>query len=207
VKLLKGIFLGGVVISASQIFAQQVFAQEDTASEIRLLKAKLKELEQRVEVQGRKERRYEAQAEAIIQAPPAYKAAPSAFDPCPAGKVCYKGVTLTLRRIGKSQGGIHRCRHGAVRLRQPALQQHRLQRREFTGGNLQRQYARDQANHRRVLRFDLPGQLRHAQSRRAVFLQSAPRLRGCRWRTEDRRPNRHDASPLLSVLNSRPGKP
>ena len=25
-----------------------------------------------------------------------------------------------LRRIGKSQGGIHRCRHGAVRLRQPA---------------------------------------------------------------------------------------
>lgn len=27
-KLLKGIFLGGVVISASQIFAQQVFAFE-----------------------------------------------------------------------------------------------------------------------------------------------------------------------------------
>jgi hypothetical protein len=96
VKLLKGIFLGGVVISASQIFAQQVFAQEDTASEIRLLKAKLNELEQRVKVQGRKERRYEAQAEAIIQAPPAYKAAPSAFDPCPAGKVCYKGVALTF---------------------------------------------------------------------------------------------------------------
>ena len=27
---------------------------------------------------------------------PLYKAAPSAFDPCPAGKVCYKGVTLTF---------------------------------------------------------------------------------------------------------------
>src|SRR5229473_4363614 len=104
VKLLKGILVGGVLISTGQIFAQQVFAQQvlaqqavaeaDTSSEIRLLKAKLKQLEQRVEDQGRKEKQIEAQANAAT--PPAYKASPSAFDPCPAGKVCYKGVTLTF---------------------------------------------------------------------------------------------------------------
>jgi len=65
VNLLKGIVLGSVLISASQIFVQQAFAEEDTASEIRLLKAKLKQLEQRVESQGRKEKEYEAQAKAI----------------------------------------------------------------------------------------------------------------------------------------------
>ena len=95
-NLLKGIVLGSVLISASQIFVQQAFAEEDTASEIRLLKAKLKQLEQRVESQGRKEKEYEAQAKAILKAPPAYKATASAFDPCPAGKVCYKGITLTF---------------------------------------------------------------------------------------------------------------
>src|SRR3984893_13229428 len=99
VKLLKGILVGGVLISTAQIFAQQVFAQQavaeaDTSSEIRLLKAKLKQLEQRVEDQGRKEKQIEARANASM--PPAYKASPSAFDPCAAGKVCYKGVTLTF---------------------------------------------------------------------------------------------------------------
>src|SRR5260370_22778693 len=104
VKLLKGVIVGGVLISTGQIFAQQVFAQQvlaqqavaeaDTSSEIRLLKAKLKQLEQRVEDQGRKEKQIEAQANAAM--PPAYKASPSAFDPCPAGKVCYKGITLTF---------------------------------------------------------------------------------------------------------------
>ncbi len=91
-KLLKGILLGSVLISTGQVFAQQAFAEEDTSSEIRLLKAKLKQLEQRVEDQGRKEKEYEAQARA--KAPPAYKAA-SAVDPCPPGKFCYKGITLT----------------------------------------------------------------------------------------------------------------
>ena len=108
---IKSIVVGSVLISTSQIFTQQVFtqpvfaqpavAQEDTSSEIRLLKAKLKQLEQRVESQGRKERELEAQAKASTQEasnkmPAAYKAAPSAFDPCPAGKVCYKGITLTF---------------------------------------------------------------------------------------------------------------
>src|SRR6266481_6477826 len=87
VKLLKGILVGGVLISTGQMFAQQVFAQQavaeaDTSSEIRLLKAKLKQLEQRVENQGRKEKQYEAQARAPVGMPAAYKA--PAFDPCPA---------------------------------------------------------------------------------------------------------------------------
>src|SRR5260221_1321047 len=69
-------------------------AEADTSSEIRLLKVKLKQLEQRVEDQGRKEKQIEAQANAAM--PPAYKASPSASDPCPAGKVCYKGITLTF---------------------------------------------------------------------------------------------------------------
>jgi hypothetical protein len=108
---LTSIVVGSVLISTSQVFTQLVFtqqvfaqqavAQEDTSSEIRLLKAKLKQLEQRVESQGRKERELEAQAKASTQKasnkmPSAYKAAPSAFDPCPAGKVCYKGITLTF---------------------------------------------------------------------------------------------------------------
>jgi hypothetical protein len=38
----------------------------------------------------------EAQAKAAARMPMAAKAAPSAFDPCPAGKVCYKGITLTF---------------------------------------------------------------------------------------------------------------
>ena len=100
-KLLKGILVGGVLISASQVFLQQAFmqqafAEEDTSSEIRLLKAKLKQLEQRVKNQGRKERELEVQARASAKTPAAYKAASSAFDPCPAGKVCYKGITLTF---------------------------------------------------------------------------------------------------------------
>ena len=93
-KLLKGIVLGSVLISTGQAFAPPAFAEEDTSAEIRLLKAKLKQLEQRVENQGRKEREYEAQAKASAKAPPAYKAA-SVFDPCPPGKFCYKGITLT----------------------------------------------------------------------------------------------------------------
>jgi hypothetical protein len=91
-----------VALSAGQLLPSQAFADDDTAAEIKLLKAKLKELEQRVDDQGRKEKQLQAQTRAIANAPaiantPAtYKAPPSAFDPCPDGKVCYKGVTLTF---------------------------------------------------------------------------------------------------------------
>ncbi len=86
-RLLKGIVAGGLLLSAGQ-----AYAEDDPAAEIRALKAKLKQLEQRVDDQGRKEKQIEAQARAIP--PVAYKAAP--VDACPYGKVCYKGVTLTL---------------------------------------------------------------------------------------------------------------
>ena len=78
-KILRGILLGSTVIWVGQAFA------EDTSSEIRELQARLKQLEQRVENQRRST---PVQAQAVK--------APSAFDPCPAGKVCYKGVTLTF---------------------------------------------------------------------------------------------------------------
>jgi len=85
-RLLSCILVGGLLVSASQ-----AFAEDDPAAEIRLLKAKLKQLEQRVDDQGRKEKQIEAQARAV--APTALKAAPQA---CPYGKVCYKDVTLTF---------------------------------------------------------------------------------------------------------------
>jgi hypothetical protein len=88
VRLLKYVLVGGALVAASQ-----AFAEEDTASEIRLLKAKLKQLEQRVEVQGQKEKQFEAQANAMGPAPLPYKAG-AGF--CPDGKICYKGVTLTF---------------------------------------------------------------------------------------------------------------
>jgi len=81
-KLFKYIIVGGVLVSTGQ-----VFAEEDTSSEIRALKAKLKMLEQRIDSQQRHDKG---------EARTAAKAAPSVFDPCPAGKVCYKGVTLTF---------------------------------------------------------------------------------------------------------------
>src|SRR4051794_3769515 len=82
VKILKGILIGGVLFSAGQ-----AFAAEDTSSEIRALKTRLQQLEARIENQGRREQ---------VAARPAVKALPSVFDPCPEGKVCYKGLTLTF---------------------------------------------------------------------------------------------------------------
>src|SRR5882724_10253557 len=86
VRLLNFIVVGGLMLSASQ-----AYAEDDPAAEIRALKAKLKQLELRVDDQGRKERQIEAQARAIPAT--AFKAPQEA---CPDGKVCYKGVTLTF---------------------------------------------------------------------------------------------------------------
>jgi len=86
VRLLKFVVVGGLMVSGSQ-----AFAEDDPAAEIRALKAKLKQLEQRVDDQGRKERQMEAQARAIPAT--AFKAPQ---DICPDGEVCYKGVTLTF---------------------------------------------------------------------------------------------------------------
>ena len=88
-RLLKCVLVGGILVSAGQ-----AYADDDAVSEIRQLKAKLKQLEQRVDDQGRKETVFEAQAKALPAASASYKALP--IDPCAAGKVCYKGVTLTF---------------------------------------------------------------------------------------------------------------
>ena len=55
VRLLNVIIAGGLLVSASQ-----AFAEDDPAAEIRALKAKLKQLEQRVDDQGRKEKQFDA---------------------------------------------------------------------------------------------------------------------------------------------------
>jgi hypothetical protein len=89
VRLLKCVLVGGILVSAGQ-----AYADDDAVSEIRVLKAKLKQLEQRVDDQGRKEKVFEAQAKALPGLPGPYKALP--VDPCAPGKLCYKGVTLTF---------------------------------------------------------------------------------------------------------------
>lgn len=90
-KLIKGILLGIVVLATSQTTAR---ADDGAATEIRLLKAQLRKLEQRVDAQSQKGA--EARGKLAAATPPGtYKAPPSIFDPCAAGKVCYKGVTLT----------------------------------------------------------------------------------------------------------------
>jgi outer membrane murein-binding lipoprotein Lpp len=80
VKLLKGIVLGSVLLSAGH-----AAAEEDTSSEIRMLKTKLKQLEERVDSKV---------ARVTAASPVPYTKVPTVA--CPDGKICYKGVTLTL---------------------------------------------------------------------------------------------------------------
>jgi hypothetical protein len=92
VKLIEGILLGIVVLSTSQVVIAK--ADDDAATEIRLLKAKLKKLELRIDAQIQKAAETREKLAAVTP-PSAYKVPASVFDPCPAGKVCFKGVTLT----------------------------------------------------------------------------------------------------------------
>jgi outer membrane murein-binding lipoprotein Lpp len=80
VKLLKGIVLGSVLLSAGH-----AAAEEDTSSEIRMLKTKLKQLEERVDSKV---------ARVTAASPAPYTKVPTVV--CPDGKICYKGITLTL---------------------------------------------------------------------------------------------------------------
>jgi gas vesicle protein len=50
VKILRGVLLGSVIA-----WSGQALAAEDTSAEIRALQARLKQLEQRIENQGRRE--------------------------------------------------------------------------------------------------------------------------------------------------------
>lgn len=86
-NLLRGIILGSILLSATQ-----AIADDNTAAEIRLLKEKLKQLEQRVETQQRKNDETRAKLATIKQAAKTDLAATLS---CPEGKFCYKGVTIT----------------------------------------------------------------------------------------------------------------
>ena len=54
----------------------RAYADDDAVSEIRVLKAKLEQLEQRVDGQGRKQQVFEAQAKTVPATPGACKALP-----------------------------------------------------------------------------------------------------------------------------------
>jgi len=83
----------GLMLGILAACSGQARADDNVTTEIQSLKAKLKELQQRVDSEARKTRQVEAQTKAV-QLPASYKAL--AADPCAAGKVCYKGVTLTF---------------------------------------------------------------------------------------------------------------
>ncbi|WP_407167114.1 hypothetical protein [Bradyrhizobium sp. ORS 111] len=84
-KGLWGILLGGILVVAGPAWA------DDDASELRALKARLKQLEQRMEQQARRQEALAARADTQVATK-----APSPFDPCVPGKLCYKGVTFTF---------------------------------------------------------------------------------------------------------------
>jgi outer membrane murein-binding lipoprotein Lpp len=83
----------GLMLGMLAACSGQARADDNVTAEIEQLNAKLKALQQRVDQEARKTRQVEAQAKSI-QLPASYKAL--AADPCAAGKVCYKGVTLTF---------------------------------------------------------------------------------------------------------------
>ncbi|MFN5125443.1 MAG: hypothetical protein ACK5E1_29310, partial [Bradyrhizobium sp.] len=88
-RILGGILLGSMLLSTGPVLA------EDDASELRALKARLRQLEQKMEVQARKEEALAARQSAMQDTRMAAKA-PVPFDPCASGKLCYKGVTFTF---------------------------------------------------------------------------------------------------------------
>ncbi|WP_206736149.1 hypothetical protein [Bradyrhizobium betae] len=83
----------GLMLGMLAACSGQARADDNVTTEIQSLKAKLKELQQRVDQEARKTRQVEAQAKAAPM-PATYKALP--VDPCAVGKVCYKGITLTF---------------------------------------------------------------------------------------------------------------
>ncbi|MFB9268974.1 hypothetical protein ACFFWD_38650 [Bradyrhizobium erythrophlei] len=83
-RVLKGILLGSILVSAGPALA-------DDAAELQALKARLKQLEQRMDTQARKQEAQAAKVNSVVATK-----APSPFDPCPGGKLCYKGITLTF---------------------------------------------------------------------------------------------------------------
>ncbi|WP_298886230.1 hypothetical protein [uncultured Bradyrhizobium sp.] len=84
----------GLMLGLLAACSGQARADDNVASEIQALKAKLKELQQKVDSEARKTRQVEAAQSKVVPMPATYKALP--VDPCAAGKICYKGITLTF---------------------------------------------------------------------------------------------------------------
>ena len=96
VRLLKCVLVGGILVSAGQ-----AYADDDATSEIRLLKAKLKQLEQRVDDQGRKEKVFEAQAKAMPVGARRLQG-PARSIPVPRRKGLLQGRYVDIRRLDRS---------------------------------------------------------------------------------------------------------
>jgi len=84
----------GLMLGLLAACSGQARADDNVTTEIQSLKAKLKELQQRVDSEARKTRQVEVAQSKAAPLPATYKALP--VDPCAAGKVCYKGVTVTF---------------------------------------------------------------------------------------------------------------
>lgn len=84
----------GLMLGLLAACSGQARADDTVATEIQALKAKLKELQQKVDSEARKTRQVEAVQAKVMPMPGTYKALP--VEACAGGKVCYKGVTLTF---------------------------------------------------------------------------------------------------------------
>lgn len=85
------LFKYGMIASLAILYSGRALASDITAQEIQSLKARLKELESRVDAQNSRQRTIEARA--FRELPTSKALLP---EPCAAGKFCYKGVTLTF---------------------------------------------------------------------------------------------------------------
>ena len=84
----------GLMLGLLAACSGQARADDNVTTEIEALKAKLKELQQKVDSEARKTRQVEAVQAKAMPMPGTYKALP--VEACAGGKVCYKGVTLTF---------------------------------------------------------------------------------------------------------------
>lgn len=84
----------GLMLGLLAACSGQARADDTVATEIQALKAKLKELQQKVDSEARKTRQVEAVQAKVMPMPGTYKALP--VEACAGGKVCYKGVTLAF---------------------------------------------------------------------------------------------------------------
>ena len=84
----------GLMLGLLAACSGQARADDNVTTELQALKAKLKELQQKVDSEARKTRQVEAVQAKVMPMTGTYKALP--VESCAGGKICYKGVTLTF---------------------------------------------------------------------------------------------------------------